>query len=371
MMPLTVYFLSLLLLGMTAGTAVRAAPTAKRYAVTDLATLSGGNRNEAVGINNRGEVVGWSEVGGDSVDLYTTITGVIKGPARHAFRWKNGQTHDLGVLPGYDSSEATAINNNGSIIGRVFNIYSRAQADFSHGQLKPSRAVLFEKGKISLIGPGGGAEGIGLNDHGTALLNFSNHSLVYARGKLTDIGTFPSRPDAYSAFQNSSVGHGINNRGQVVGTGSIATATDLLFHAFRWHEGQMEDLGARTGLRQTEALATNESGTVVGLANGLHACVWEKGTYRQLSDGWTRAWGINRAGQVVGLSHEDESKYRDEGSGHAVLWEGDSEYALNDLIPSGSGWVLSEAHGINDRGQIVGFGKYNGQHHAFLLTPQR
>jgi probable HAF family extracellular repeat protein len=42
---------------------------------------------------------------------------------------------------------------------------------------------------------------------------------------------------------------------------------------------------------------------------------------------------------------------------------------LNDLIPADSGWVLSEAHGINDAGQIVGVGTVGGLFHAFLLTP--
>jgi probable HAF family extracellular repeat protein len=44
---------------------------------------------------------------------------------------------------------------------------------------------------------------------------------------------------------------------------------------------------------------------------------------------------------------------------------------LNDLIESGSGWTLSQAWGINDNGQIVGFGQSPSlQTHAFLLTPR-
>jgi probable HAF family extracellular repeat protein len=42
---------------------------------------------------------------------------------------------------------------------------------------------------------------------------------------------------------------------------------------------------------------------------------------------------------------------------------------LNSLIPAGSGWVLNDAYGINERGQIVGDGTINGQSLAFLLTP--
>jgi probable HAF family extracellular repeat protein len=42
---------------------------------------------------------------------------------------------------------------------------------------------------------------------------------------------------------------------------------------------------------------------------------------------------------------------------------------LNELIVADSGWVLKEARGINDNGQIVGWGITNNQEHAFLLTP--
>jgi hypothetical protein len=40
---------------------------------------------------------------------------------------------------------------------------------------------------------------------------------------------------------------------------------------------------------------------------------------------------------------------------------------LNALIPSGSGWELLEAYGINDSGEIVGEGLLNGRSHAFRL----
>jgi len=45
-------------------------------------------------------------------------------------------------------------------------------------------------------------------------------------------------------------------------------------------------------------------------------------------------------------------------------------YDLNSLIDPSLGWVLQEATGINDSGQIVGYGTGpSGQTDAFLLTP--
>jgi probable HAF family extracellular repeat protein len=43
---------------------------------------------------------------------------------------------------------------------------------------------------------------------------------------------------------------------------------------------------------------------------------------------------------------------------------------LNNLVDPSTGWVLESADGINDSGQIVGYGvNPSGQTHAFLLTP--
>ena len=43
---------------------------------------------------------------------------------------------------------------------------------------------------------------------------------------------------------------------------------------------------------------------------------------------------------------------------------------LNALIPASAGWLLTETRDINDSGQIVGTGIFEGQVRAFLLTPR-
>ena len=82
-----------------------------------------------------------------------------------------------------------------------------------------------------------------------------------------------------------------------------------------------------------------------------------------LGGSWSEANGINNAGQVVG-----EADLAD-GSTHAFLWSGGSMRDLNSLIPGNSGWVLEYATGVNDSGQICGYGAHNGARRAFLLTP--
>lgn len=57
------------------------------------------------------------------------------------------------------------------------------------------------------------------------------------------------------------------------------------------------------------------------------------------------------------------------GQDRAFLFDSTGMRDLNSLIPDTAGWTLVEARGINDAGQIVGYGRHNGQPRAFLLTP--
>ena len=53
----------------------------------------------------------------------------------------------------------------------------------------------------------------------------------------------------------------------------------------------------------------------------------------------------------------------------AFLYSGGVMQDLNSLIDPSSGWVLGQATGINDSGQVVGYSyNANGQDHAFLYS---
>lgn len=79
---------------------------------------------------------------------------------------------------------------------------------------------------------------------------------------------------------------------------------------------------------------------------------------------------INRFGVVVGSSttyvstSPTDIPYED-----AFITSGDTMIDLNSYLPSGSGWRLADATGINDSGWITGGGYINGQSHAFILRP--
>jgi probable HAF family extracellular repeat protein len=121
--------------------------------------------------------------------------------------------------------------------------------------------------------------------------------------------------------------HGLNDAGEVVGESTLSDG--LTYHAFLYDGTAMNDLGTLGGaFTNSQGLAVNSFGEVVG-------------------DAYT-------AGNTAQ---------------HAYLYDGTAMRDLNSLIPAGSGWVLQYATGINDAGQITGYGTVNGQVHAFLLTP--
>jgi probable HAF family extracellular repeat protein len=136
----------------------------------------------------------------------------------------------------------------------------------------------------------------------------------------------------------NSYGLAINAAGEVVGladTSLVSAGGPETNHAFLWTNGVMTDLGTLGGVN-SEALSINATGQIVGDAD-------------------------TGAGRVAGAFYTNT---------HAFLWSSGVMKDLNQLIPPGSGWFLAAATPINDSGQIVGVGTFNGQERAFLLSPR-
>ncbi len=134
---------------------------------------------------------------------------------------------------------------------------------------------------------------------------------------------------------------------------------------------RVTDLGVVKG-NHNMVHAINNVGQMVGCAlggkGGIEAFVRDGRTRRLGSLGgvFSAAHGINNGGQIVGGSlTADDQEF------HAFLFTSGTMYDLNELLVNGGTWELTQAVGINDRGQIIGIGLFNGEDHVFLLQPEQ
>ena len=250
---------------------------------------------------------------------------------------------DLGTLGGPWSS-AFGINDLGQVVGY-------AATCSSSGGSCWSEAFLWENGSMIDLGIYGFARDI--NNHSQVVgLGFagSDRAFLWETGEMNDLGTLGG---------NSSTANSINDLGQVVGASTISSGQN---HAFLWENGNMIDLGTLGG-NSSVASSINSQGQVVGNsanASGYYrGFLWENGVMTDLGTlGGNHSYAndINNLGQAVGSSSTAT------GAVHAFLWENGS------MIDLGLPFSYSSAYGINDRGQVVGYGSYNNsfEYHAFL-----
>jgi probable HAF family extracellular repeat protein len=325
-----------------AALAVATNPVAARFTVTDVGTLGGGTYSEAWAINNSGEVAGHSNLAG--------------GP-RRAFLFSGGVLTDLGTLGGTESG-ARAINDAGQIAG-----WAKTSVGSTHAFLRTA-------GAMQDLGTFGSAtddsDAYGINDAGQVAgwaelgMGAGPHAFLYGAGSKQDLGAL----GGYWSYA-----FGVNTSGQVAGVASDASGSA---RAFLWSGGVMRDLGALAGgTSDSYAYDLDDAGRVVGASTYMssqstHAVLFSGGALTDLGTlGGTEsaARAINGSGQIVGHSTNASAVTR------AFLHEHGAMLNLNNLVPAGSGWDLTEAYDINDAGQIVGKGSINGQTHGFLLTP--
>ncbi len=250
-----------------------------------------------------------------------------------AFLISGSKKFALGTLGGENSTVA-AINRSGQIVG---------SSETSDGG---RHAFLFHDRKMEDLGPftGNYSFATALNDsgeivgawgNGTWYLNVyhqriqrqdDDHAFLYRGGTVQDLGTLGGKTSCALA---------INARDEVVGN---AYTADGFPHAFIYHSGKMQDLGT-LGWQASTANAINASGEVVG------------------------AFGSLGYGSPLVIF------------GHAFLFSHGRMHDLNSLIGADGLAAagiegLTNAMGINDRGQIICQGRYTaGNLAAFLLTP--
>ena len=294
----------------------------------DISPLSSFAR--AYGIGPNGEVVGSSGFGWSM------------GSNRGLIWTANNGAQDLGVQA--SSSYAMSLSSSGAVAG-----YGSTGAFL----WTPSDGV-------RSLGSAG-SRAYGINASGQVVGVSSNTATLWSSSSMQGLGTLPGG--------TTSTAVAINTSGSVVGYAGTATGP----HAFLWTTGGgMQDLGVMSGGSASAATGINDAGQVIGYGGNFvstsRAFLWTvTGGFQDIGalpgDTFSYAKGINNNGEIVGYSNAGWGT-----ADHPYLWSHGSLIDLNTLLPSGSPWVLNQATAINDLGQIIGIGSYNGTSSVFFLT---
>lgn len=291
------------------------------YTVVDLGSATG-PWSPNLRINNTGQIVAFGSL------------------------WHNGSWVSAGTLPNGQWSRAMGINNQGMVVGLADTGEIDPYSGFSlyHAFSRQIDGTMTDLGTIGAWSWAGR-----INDNGQAI----GRSAIDSYGGPQTVVLWDS--GGLHTIDTLSAAGDLDNAGRVVGTANG--------EAVLWSNGSLTNLGPGS------ASAINEAGDIVGVLDGpggsSHAVLWKDGITIDL--GYGAANDINLIGQITGWSWIDDGVRR--GAQHAVLWQNGSMLDLNSVLPQGSGWILQEAQGINDEGQIVGYGTYNDQLRGFLLNP--
>jgi probable HAF family extracellular repeat protein len=320
----------------------------------------------ALGIDESGHIVGQTHFGADL----------------HAVYWPNSHSPgvDLGNLPGFARSFATDLNPAGEIVGNV------ATGSF----FRPVYWASSQSAPVELPGVPVGLAGaaVGINPVGQIVgyigpAGFPSVQAVSWPNSNTALVYLPG-------FGNNlvnSAAFSINASGNILGFGCDADFVEC--HAAFWASSTSapvalaspagEFVYTSVNLVGRIPHAVNNAGGMVGYAynaNGSEsrAVFWASSTSPavilstptgEFMNGGAQA--ISDNGQIVGAAYNsDFSDF------HAFVWPSSTSQGidLNTMIPPDSGWELQFATDVNNRGEIVGAGIFNGTMHAYVLVPR-
>lgn len=280
--------------------------------------------------------------------LYNAPPSGASAP-EHTFFFSNGSSADLGLLEsGQFGATLLAMNNSAQFLisGQLGN---EAEEVVNNGQ-----AV-----QLQSWSPSSSFLPKGLNNQGVLVGYDSTNqqAATYANGQVTDLGTL-------SSYYNKTAGSLINDSGTVAGTASHSGDPNSPVHTFIYSNGTMTDIGSlgNNTYQYTQPNAINSKREIVGYSapvftptiSNQQAYSYLDGTMTALGTlggTYSEAQGVNDQGDIVGFS-----QLAGDDRNTAFLYEDGTMIDLNSLLPSGSQWYLTDALSINDAGQILAAG---------------
>jgi probable HAF family extracellular repeat protein len=315
----------------------------------------------AVGVVQGGEIVMLPALGGAWSFAYDINEGglivgeadLADGITTHAVVWDGGVPTDLGAISG--NSFARAINDQDQIIG----------ASETGGLLT---AMLWQGGAWTDLGADMGAAGssVAWDINTTGLVvgqasfngGFSTGFVWSGTGTGQEAGTVGG--------YNGGANKGVNAGGVSVGHGFFFGDPDMAMMGVPDSRGGYDEFEiGPSGYNFSIAAAINDGGTIVGLDNNGNG-PWQAaiftldvdnpvislGTLPELEN--SEAYDINEAGVIVGSAWDNDFLLQP----RAWVYFDGAMHDLNDFLdPDQAEWeVLQSAEGINERGDIVGYG---------------
>ena len=338
---------------------VSCAPT---YQVIDLGIHPGFDTSEPTGINSFGQVSGFSSRN--------------NGSFRRAFFYDKPACKmvDVGAAAPQASSEAAAINDPAMVVGtfqrsdgrlRAFSFYQGVFRDLGGDDRLDQHALAVNKGG-KIVGfqsvPGLSTE----------------EAVAYTNGQAVTFPTFVVVAPSGTAFVNKATG--IGEFGEVTGPLRAAGGSILGMKFFpnlnRWFQIRPASPHPLLGDfdRVMRPAAINANGNVTGTIGSAvpHAFLsrnhfeptQDLGTLDPVHPEWfSVAHGINASAQVVGVAQTGAEIT-------AFLHNGTTMIDLNTRLSGSAGWRLIGALAINDKGQIAAQASLNnGPRRAVLLLP--
>jgi len=325
-------------------------------------------------INNNDEVVGLERQGPFGTEV--AVSGYFDS-YYVSWGWPALWLYHLappGIPNGVSGHRATAISDNGEIIGSVDDLsYSNSRA------YTWDMYDYWNHGPVPVHGPPAGgllnSRGNDVNNNGTLIGNTGTmDGWIWQNGNQYDAAALNGGMSTAVSDLNDAdwvIGQWFDPQAQM---GPFAYAGEATSWGYEDLHGCLNTTQPSGFTKSWGELLDNGGMAVVNgeMANGnSQLFVLDRATCSKV--GLTASVGpnsidpvssdaVNNQGQIVGTGAYGNFEY-------PFLYENGTTYNLNNCINSNSGWVAHVATGINDRGVIVGSGELNGVEVGFALEP--